>query len=104
MVKVWLPFVRVTKPLIYAVTTSDDDAITLKVDGELWQSLESAFVSIVFVLPSGDQTEILTEWLGNEHVRYPDFTEASEVWCYRSKVAKRRLAYIMANHGISKRR
>ena len=104
MVKVWLPFMRVTKPLIDTVTTSNDNAITLKVDGELWQSLESAFVSIVLALPSGDQAEILTEWLGNEHVLYPDFIKAFEVWCYRSKVSKRRLAYIIATHGISKRR
>ena len=44
----------VTKPLVYVVTTSDDDAIALKVDGKLWQSLEFAFISIVLALPLGD--------------------------------------------------
>ncbi|KDP36110.1 hypothetical protein JCGZ_08754 [Jatropha curcas] len=99
MVKVWLPFVRVTKPFIDSVTTNYEDT-GLKIDAEQWQSLESSFVSIVLALPSGDQAEILTEWLGNEHIRYPDFTEAFEVWCYRSKVAKRRLADIKGNHDM----
>ncbi|EOY08487.1 hypothetical protein SCA6_002013 [Theobroma cacao] len=98
MVKVWLPFVRVTKPLIDSVTTNDEDSLAFKLDGELWQSLESTFVSIILALPSADQAEILTEWLGNEHVRYPDLTEAFEVWCYRSKVAKRRLPFFGDNH------
>lgn len=94
MVKVWLPFVRIAKPLIDSVATNDDDdAATLKVDGELWQSLESTFVSIIPALPSGEQAEILTEWLGSEHIQYPDLTEAFEIWCYRSKVAKRRLSF-----------
>ncbi|KAH8504829.1 hypothetical protein H0E87_012170 [Populus deltoides] len=100
MVKVWLPFVRVTKPLIDSATTNADGP-ELKIDGELWQSLESTFVSMVLTLPSEDQAEILTEWLGNEHIHYPDFTEAFEVWCYRSKVAKRRLADILGNHGMA---
>lgn len=94
MVKVWLPFVRVTKPLIDSLTTNDEDALAYKLDGEIWQSLESAFVSIILALPSGDQADILTEWLRDEHVRYPDLTEALEVWCYRSKVAKRRLTIL----------
>lgn len=92
MLKVWLPFVRVTKPLVDSVTASGEDTVEFKVDGELWQSLESTFVSIILALPSADQAEILSEWLENEHVKYPDLTEAFEVWCYRSKVAKRRLA------------
>ncbi|XP_047310388.1 BTB/POZ domain-containing protein At3g05675 [Impatiens glandulifera] len=86
MVKIWLPFVRVTKPLI------DSDANIE--DHELWQSLESAFVSIVLALPSSDQADILNEWLKSEHVHYPDLSEAFEVWCYRTKVASRRLAVI----------
>ncbi|XP_021289794.1 BTB/POZ domain-containing protein At3g05675-like, partial [Herrania umbratica] len=101
MVKVWLPFVRVTKPLIDSVTTNDEDSLAFKLDGELWQSLESTFVSIILALPSADQAEILTEWLGNEYVRYPDLTEAFEVWCYRSKVAKRRLPLFGDDHCIS---
>ncbi|KAJ6994347.1 BTB/POZ domain-containing protein [Populus alba x Populus x berolinensis] len=46
MVKVWLPFVRVTKPLIDSATTNAKDAPELKIDSELWQSLESTFVSM----------------------------------------------------------
>lgn len=99
MVKIWLPFVRIAKPLIDSITINDDDdTVTLKVDGELWQSLESTFVTIVPALPSEDQAEILTEWLGTEHVQYPDLTEAFEIWCYRSKVAKRRLSSMGVNH------
>ncbi|GMY25385.1 BTB/POZ domain-containing protein At3g05675 [Fagus crenata] len=101
-VKVWLPFVRVTKPVIDSVTTNGDDAMAIKIDGELWQSLESTFVSIILALPSKDQAEILTEWLGNVHIRYPDLTEAFEVWCYRSKVAKRRLSLVGGNNGMTK--
>ncbi|PPE01623.1 hypothetical protein GOBAR_DD01340 [Gossypium barbadense] len=98
MVKIWLPFVRITKPLIDSVMTSDYDSLEFKIDGELWQSLESTFVSILLALPSVNQAEILTEWLENEYIRYPDLTEAFEVWCYRSKVANRRLALIEGGH------
>jgi hypothetical protein len=64
----------------------------------MWQSLESSFVSIILALPSGDQAELLTQWLENEHIRYPDLTEAFEVWCYRSKVARRRLSLLEDDH------
>ncbi|XP_042477364.1 BTB/POZ domain-containing protein At3g05675 [Macadamia integrifolia] len=101
MVKLWLPFVRRTKPLVDSVVKNGDDVPPFAIDGELWQSLESAIVSIVLALPSGDQAEILTDWLGTEHVQYPDLTEAFEVWCYRSKVAKRRLALLGSTCGIS---
>ncbi|XP_028784935.1 BTB/POZ domain-containing protein At3g05675-like [Neltuma alba] len=101
IVKVWLPFVRITKPMIDSVTMNSDNALALKFDGELWQSLESTFVSIILALPSGDQAEVLTEWLANDYVRYPDLTEAFEVWCYRSKVAKRRLLLLGDDHGTS---
>ncbi|XP_052176860.1 BTB/POZ domain-containing protein At3g05675 isoform X2 [Diospyros lotus] len=97
MVKVWLPFVRAMKPVIDSASADSEDGLTLKMDGDLWQSLESAFVSVILGLPSADQAEILTEWLQNEHIRYPDLTEAFEVWCYRSKVAKRRLALLGAS-------
>ncbi|XP_057973712.1 BTB/POZ domain-containing protein At3g05675 [Malania oleifera] len=101
MVKIWLPFIRIMKPLIDSVSANGDDVLELKIDGEVWQSLESSFVSIILALPSGDQAEILTEWLQNEHIRYPDLTEAFEVWCYRSKVAKRRLICLSDNHGMA---
>lgn len=91
LVKLWLPFARATRPLIDSATTDDEGTMTFKPDGELWQSLESTFVSMILALPSGEQAEILTEWLENQHIHYPDLTEAFEVWCFRSKVAKRRL-------------
>lgn len=99
-VKVWLPFVRVTRPLIDSITINSDgdDVLAFKIDGELWQSLESTFISIILALPSEDQAEILTEWLGNKHIQYPDLTEAFEVWCYRSRVAKRRLSLVVGKH------
>ncbi|KAE9621731.1 hypothetical protein Lal_00032888 [Lupinus albus] len=101
IMKLWLPFVRVTKPLIDSATFNSENATTLKIDGELWQSLESSFVSIILALPSGDQAEVLTEWLGNEYIKYPDLTEAFEVWCYRSKVARRRLSLIGDEHAMT---
>lgn len=94
VLKMWLPFVRVAKPMIDSTMMNCESAVLLKMDGEMWQSLESSFVSIILALPSGDQAELLTEWLGNEHIRYPDLTEAFEVWCYRSKVARRRLSLL----------
>lgn len=97
MVKVWLPFVRVTKPIIDSLTTNSEEDMAIKIDGELWQSLESTFVAIILALPSEDQAKILTEWLGDEHIRYPDLIEAFEVWCYRSKVARRRLSLVGGN-------
>ncbi|KAL2953803.1 hypothetical protein AAZX31_19G186800 [Glycine max] len=101
VLKVWLPFVRVTKPLIDSVTMNCENAMLLKLDGEMWQSLESTFVSIILALPSGDQAEVLTEWLDNEYMQYPDLTEAFEVWCYRSKVAKRRLSLLEDEHAMT---
>lgn len=101
MVKVWLPFVRLTRPLMDAANADDEQDARIKIDGEFWQSLESTFVSLILTLPSCDQANILTEWLANEHVQYPDLTEAFEVWCYRSKVAKRRLACLCGKNGTA---
>lgn len=102
MVKVWLPFVRTTKSLIDSLANNGVDDPKLKIDSDVWELLESAFVSIILALPSGEQAEIITEWLQNQHViRYPDLTEAFEVWCYRSKVAKRRLSLVGDNPGTT---
>ncbi|KAJ7971681.1 BTB/POZ domain-containing protein [Quillaja saponaria] len=101
VVRVWLPFVRVAKPSIDSVAMNGENSLTLKMDGELWQSLESTFVSIILALPSGDQADILNEWLGNECIRYPDLSEAFEVWCYRSKIARRRLSLVEGGLGMS---
>ncbi|XP_071908506.1 BTB/POZ domain-containing protein At3g05675-like isoform X2 [Coffea arabica] len=101
MVKVWLPFARVVKSLMDTISGDDENDLAIKIDGELWQSLESAFVSLILTLPSSDQAEILTEWLACKHIRYPDLTEAFEVWCYRSKVAKRRMALLGGKNGLT---
>ncbi|CAH1418924.1 unnamed protein product [Lactuca virosa] len=101
MVKIWLPFVRILKPLFDSLT-NENECLVVKMDVEIWQSLESAFSSIILALPAGQQAEILSEWLENKHIRYPDLTEVFEVWCYRSKVANRRLAHIKSNKGIIK--
>ncbi|KAL8505169.1 hypothetical protein ACS0TY_016397 [Phlomoides rotata] len=98
MVKLWLPFVRDVRASVDSVASDDETDLTLKSDGELWQSLESSFISIILTLPSSEQAEILTEWLEDKQIRYPDLTEAFEVWCYRSKVAKRRLALVDGNN------
>lgn len=101
MVKVWLPFVRLVKPVMDTANADDEQDAKLRIDSEFWQSLESTFVSLILTLPSGDQADILTEWLADKNVRYPDLTEAFEVWCYRSKVAKRRLANLGGRNGTS---
>lgn len=102
MVRNWLPFVRGLKPSFESLTTDENDCLVVKYDGEIWQSLESAFVSIILALPSGEQAEILSEWLANKHIRYPDLSEVFEVWCYRSKVANRRLANMTSANGMIK--
>ncbi|PQQ10592.1 BTB/POZ domain-containing protein [Prunus yedoensis var. nudiflora] len=58
---------------------------------DLCQSIEGAMVTLVLALPSNDQADILADWMGAEQVRYPDLSEAFEVWCFRTKSAKRRL-------------
>ncbi|KAF9616801.1 hypothetical protein IFM89_032622 [Coptis chinensis] len=66
MVKVWLPFVRMMKPLVDSTTINDDDSPPFKMDGELWQSLESAFVSMPLCVIIEIKPEILTDWLRNQ--------------------------------------
>lgn len=90
LVKVWLPYIRKTKPLLDLQFSHEKVAATM--DGELCQSMEAAFVSLVLSLPSGDQAEILASWLQTDEAQFPDLSEAFEVWCYRTKAAKRRLS------------
>jgi len=97
VVNLWIRFARMTKSLVDQAYPDDDggEAETPKenLDNEVWQGLESAIISILLTLPSNSQAEILSGWLQSKHVRYPDLTEAFEAWCYRSKVAKRRLSF-----------
>ncbi|MEI4861581.1 hypothetical protein Q8G41_28755, partial [Klebsiella pneumoniae] len=57
-------------------------------------------MSLVLALPSSDQADILKDWKKQtKQLRFPDLTEAFEVWCYRTKAAKRRL--VAGNNGVS---
>lgn len=91
LVKTWLPFIRKMKPLLDA-KANEDAGFPHKMDDDLCQSIEGAIVSLILALPSNDQAEILADWMNTKQVKYPDLTEAFEVWCYRTKSAKRRLA------------
>lgn len=105
LVNVWLPFMQRARPLFEQPNSDYEEGLKLKIDSEIWLGLESAFVSIILTLPSNNQAQILAEWLKSGHVRYPDLTEALETWCYRSKVAKRRLSLLgdMGNGDSSQR-
>eukprot|EP00252_Welwitschia_mirabilis_P010403 TRINITY_DN2364_c0_g1_i1.p1 TRINITY_DN2364_c0_g1~~TRINITY_DN2364_c0_g1_i1.p1 ORF type:complete len:445 (+),score=87.98 TRINITY_DN2364_c0_g1_i1:455-1789(+) len=97
LVRAWLPFIRQTKQNLDLQTFHEKTSCEM--DSDLCQSIESAFVSLVLALPSTDQAEILADWLKTEQARFPDLSEAFEVWCYRSKAAKRRLS--LGLNGIS---
>jgi hypothetical protein len=87
--KTWLPYIQMTKRLL---DENSKDGTSLQMDSDSCQNIESAIVSMVLALPSDDQADILSEWMKKaEQFKYPDLTEAFEVWCYRSKTAKRRL-------------
>lgn len=90
LLKMWLPFIRKMKPLLDSMH-SEDCNFPHKMDEELCQGIEGAIVSIVSALPSHDQADILSDWMRGEQMKYPDLSEAFEVWCYRTKSAKRRL-------------
>lgn len=90
LVKCWLPYIRCIKPIFEANFISGK--MTQRLDGELTQNIELALVSLILSLPSSDQAEILADWLKTDHARFPDLTEAFEVWCFRSKSAKRRFS------------
>lgn len=90
LLKIWLPYIRKTKPLLDLKHNEEMD-FPHKMDEDLCQSIEGAIVSLVLALPSNDQAEILSDWMNSEQVKFPDLSEAFEVWCYRTKSAKRRL-------------
>lgn len=95
LLKAWLPFIRKIKPLLDSMGNKEAD-FPYKMDEDLSQSIEGAIVSLVSALPSNSQAEILADWMNAEHVKYPDLSEAFEVWCYRTKSAKRRLLEALA--------
>uniref|UniRef100_A0ACD5XWS8 Uncharacterized protein n=1 Tax=Avena sativa TaxID=4498 RepID=A0ACD5XWS8_AVESA len=89
LLKTWLPYIRTTK--CWLDGKMKHEAFP-RMDADLCQNIESAMVSMILALPSGDQSDILSEWmLKADQFSYPDLTEAFEMWCYRSKTAIRRL-------------
>ncbi|BFG32046.1 hypothetical protein CerSpe_183200 [Prunus speciosa] len=90
LLKTWLPYIRKMKPLLDS-KGSEGTGFPYKMSEDLCQSIEGAMVTLVLALPSNDQADILADWMGAEQVRYPDLSEAFEVWCFRTKSAKRRL-------------
>jgi hypothetical protein len=98
LLKAWLPYIRMTKCCLDDGKTKDE--AFPQMDADLCQNIESAMVSMILALPSGDQSDILSEWmLKADQFRYPDLTEAFEMWCYRSKTAVRRLKARTDNGG-----
>ncbi|KAF2537423.1 hypothetical protein F2Q68_00020882 [Brassica cretica] len=90
LLKLWLPFIRRLKALVDAQGSESE----YRMDEDLCEFLEGSMVSLVLTLPSNDQAEVFGEWMRGialEGVKFPDLSEAFEVWCYRSKSAKRRL-------------
>ncbi|KAL3499175.1 hypothetical protein ACH5RR_038268 [Cinchona calisaya] len=90
LLKTWLPYIRKMKPLLDSMADKETE-FPYKMDEDLCQSIEGAMVSLILALPSNDQADILVDWMSAEQVKYPDLSEAFEVWCYRTKSAKRRL-------------
>lgn len=91
LLKTWLPYIRKMKPILDSIG-NEETGFPYKMDEDLCQSIEGAIVSLILALPSNDQADILADWMNTEQARrYPDLSEAFEVWCYRTKSAKRRL-------------
>lgn len=91
LMKTWLPYIRKMKPVLDSISNKDDE-FPHRLDDDLCQSIEGAMVSLILALPSNDQADILQEWIStSDQGRYPDLSEAFEVWCYRTKSARRRL-------------
>ncbi|CAL0311026.1 unnamed protein product [Lupinus luteus] len=97
LLKNWFPYVRKMKPLLDSKAI-EETGFPYKMDEDLCQSIEGAIVSLILTLPSNDQADILGDWINNGEVGYPDLTEAFEVWCYRTKSAKRRLVESLESH------
>lgn len=90
LLKTWLPYIRKIKPILDSKGNEDTEFPYMMTE-DLCQSIEGAIVSLILSLPSNDQADILADWMKTEQLRFPDLTEAFEVWCYRTKSAKRRL-------------
>lgn len=98
LLKTWFPYVRKMKPLLDSKAV-EETGFPYKMDEDLCQAIEGAIVSLILTLPSNDQADILADWIKSREVGYPDLSEAFEVWCYRTKSAKRRLVEGLDGHG-----
>ncbi|KAI3710644.1 hypothetical protein L2E82_40433 [Cichorium intybus] len=90
LVKKWLPYIRKMKPILDSIG-DNESGYPYKMDDDLCQNIEGAIVALLSALPSNDQADILADWMNGEQVKFPDLSEAFEIWCYRTKSAKRRL-------------
>ncbi|XP_061357294.1 BTB/POZ domain-containing protein At3g05675 [Gastrolobium bilobum] len=97
LLKAWFPYVRKMKPLLDSKAI-EEIGFPYKMDEDLCQAIEGAIVSLLLTLPSNDQADILADWIKSREVGYPDLSEAFEVWCYRTKSAKRRLVEGIDGH------
>lgn len=92
LVKKWLPYIRKIKPVLDSICDKETGFYPHRIDEDLCQGIEGAIVSLVLALPSNDQADILADWMeNNQQFGFPDLSEAFEIWCYRTKSAKRRL-------------
>lgn len=91
LLKTWLPYIRKTKPILDSIG-NNEMGFPHKMDEDLSQAIQGAIVSMIVALPSSNQADILADWMESEQLGYPDLTEAFEIWCYRTKSSKRRLA------------
>ncbi|CAN1779176.1 BTB/POZ domain-containing protein At3g05675 [Linum perenne] len=98
LLRTWLPYIRKLKPLL-DMKGDEDTSFPHRMDEDLCQNIEGAIVSLILALPSNDQADILADWMHSDRVKFPDLSEAFEVWCYRTKSAKRRLVEGMERVG-----
>ncbi|XP_074317673.1 BTB/POZ domain-containing protein At3g05675 [Silene latifolia] len=91
LLKTWLPYIQKMKP-VFDTLGDEGEGMVYKMDEDLCQIIQGAIVSMIVTLPSNDQADILAGWMESQHLGYPDLTEAFEIWCYRTKSSKRRLA------------
>ncbi|PWA40651.1 BTB/POZ-like protein [Artemisia annua] len=90
LLKTWLPYFRKTKPALDSIG-NEETGYPYKMDEDLCQSIEGAIVALLSAFPLNDQADILADWMNWEQFKYPDLSEAFEIWCYRTKSAKGRL-------------
>ncbi|CDP21062.1 unnamed protein product, partial [Coffea canephora] len=98
LLKTRLPYIRKIKPLLDSMADKETE-FPFKLDEHLCQSIERAMVSLILALPSSDQADILVNWMSSVQLRYPNLSEAFEVWCCRTKSAKRRSVEGLNNVG-----